>query len=319
MDAYHVREETQPHYNDLISAIDEDGHLTEDQLFGVKTMIFNIKTTPGITLAKLAADNVGAMIWEIPEDLKKFLRHVNKTDNRSHVTESDLEGDLNKGLFLGATVISQYSNAPIELACDIPGLVPNEITSYGRHNWTVPANCPFTMVNRNIFDPNDMFSKWMYEHNQKCDLKTLDEHIDLNYDKNKQFGVMQSHGVGWRVLKPNLAKPEFQQAMESIYSQNKHVFEEEHINHLVRVPYEICEAVKEKIAEPLRSIEARYTNFNTMHAKLTRADKEPWDSIKGLAVDSIIYGEENVGYEMDQKLNQPFEAGLKLECKFILN
>lgn len=312
-------DETQPHYSDLLSTLDEHGHLTESDLFGVQTKIFDITTPMGVTLEKLASDNNGAMIWELPTELKQLLRHVNKTDNRSHVTEADLEGELTKGLFLNATVISQYSSAPIRLAVDIPGLVPQVYSTHGRHNWIIPANCPFTKIDRSIFEPDNMFTRWMYEHDQKCNLKTLNDHIRLDHDKNKQFAVMSSHGVGWTVLKKNLIKPEFFQEKEAIIAKNRHVFEEEHINHLVQVPYDLAEAVYESIAEPLRKIDARYTNFDTLHARITRLDRQPWNSIKGLAMDTITYGEGNVGYELDQKLHQPFEAGVSLEVKYVLN
>jgi hypothetical protein len=85
------------------------------------------------------------------------------------------------------------------------------------------------------------------------------------------------------------------------------------------VPFEVAEAVFESIAEPLRAIDSRYTNFDTLHAKITRVDKQPWNSIKGLATDAVTYGEGNVGYELDQKLHQPFEAGVSLEVKYVLN
>lgn len=320
MDSFYIEdraEETQPAYTDLL--LGDNEHIREDEMFGVQTKIFNIRTPPGITLEKLAADNNGAIIWELPTELKQLLRHVTKTDNRTNVSEGDLEGKLSKALFLGASVISHYNTAPIDVAIDIPGLVPTVYGSNGRHNWVIPHNCPYTVIKTSIFEPDNIFTKFMYEHNMKCNIETLKEHIRLDHDKNKQNAVMLAHGVGWTVLKKNLDKPDFADLRETIMRTNKHVFEEQHINHLVQVPYDIAEAVFESIAEPLRKIEARYTDFDTIHAKITREDKQPWNSIKGMASDAITYGEDNVGYELDQKLHQPWAASAAIEVKFILD
>jgi hypothetical protein len=322
MDSYYNIEQEQvpeqPAYKDLITTIDENGHLTEADLYGVQTKIFNITMPDGVTLEQLQVNNKSGAYWEIPTEMKNMLKHVKKIQNRTHASEEDLEGDVSKALFLGATVISHYNNGPIDLAIDIDGLVPTVFTDKGRHNWVIPANCS-EVIKESIFEPNNYFTRFMYEHNQKCDLKTLNDHIRLDYDPKKQIATMDSLGVGWAVLTKNLHKPSFAEIAGDIRAKNQHIFENPNEQHIAVVPYEVASVIHDAIAEPLREIEKSYTDFYNLRARWTRADKEPWNSIKGLVKDAMVFGNDSVAFEQDQKLSTPIKAGLKLKVKYVLN
>jgi len=309
--------------NAIVSgAIDPEGHLQAEDLWGVQTKRFFITTPEGATLEKLAANAKNGVNWEVPQEMKQLLRQVNKAQNRSTVSEDDLDGSLNKALFVGATVVSYNSDCPKHLALDIPGLVPTVYTNTGRHNFVVPANCGNTVVKQSIFEPDNYFTRYMYEHNQKCDLKTLDRHIRFDFDPTKQFAVMDTHGVGWKVLLNNLVNPDSQiaSAYDAIWAKNEHILTNpDPINsQLAQVPYDVAKVVYDSIASPLKEIEKAYVDFDNWKPKFAPANGEAWNSINGLVKDSTVFGTDSSAFETEAKLNTPFNAAVEVELKYVL-
>jgi len=303
-------------------AIDPEGHLQAEDLWGVQTKRFFITTPEGATLEKLAANAKNGVNWEIPQEMKQLLRQVNKSQNRSLVSAKDLDGSLNKALFVGANVISYNSDCPKNLALDIPGLVPTVYTNTGRHNFVVPANCGNTVVKQSIFEPDNYFTRYMYEHNQKCDLKTLDQQIRFDMDPQKQYAVMNTHGVGWKVLLNNMVDPESQiaGAYDAICAKNEHIMTNpDPVNaQLAQVPYDVAKLVYDSIAKPLKEIEKAYVDFDNWRPKFTPANGEAWNSINGLVKDSTVFGTDSSAFETEAKLNTPFNAAVEVELKYVL-
>jgi len=308
---------------DYAGAAVVDEHLKEDDLHGVTTKIFSISTPEGATLEQLAANAKNGLYWEMPAELKTLLKQNTKTINRSNVSEKDLDGDLGKALFLSAKVISYYSNCPKRLAVDIPGLVPTVYTSSARHNWVIPANCQNTVIGQSIMDPENKYTRFMYQHNQKCNLKTLERHIRFDIDHNGQVAGMDSKGIGWKVLTDNLMRMDspYADALEGILAKNRHIFEnpDSPYSQIAQVPMAIAREIFDEIAAPLKQIEKAYTDFNTWKVRFRPADMKPWNAIDGLARDSVVYGADHVGFEVEAKLNTPFSAGLDLQISYVLN
>lgn len=316
MDSYYT--ETQPQYAESRVDIDENGHLTSDIMYGVQTKILDVSLT-GVTLEQLAVDAKKGFVWQIPEEVKESFRHVTTLSNRANATADQREGELANGLFLEAEIISHYNDSPVRLAVDIEGLVPNCITDKGKHNWVIPSYCG-EVIKESIFSPNNIFTKFMYEHNRKCDLKTLQQHIRLDIDPTKQFAYMDSKGVGWQVLTKQMAiNPEFADLGLEIKEMNKHIFDQPEAQHLAKVPYEIGEGILEQIAAPLKEIQKSYFNFNKFAIRFSRADKEVWNSVSGLVKDANVFGNDQVAFEQEQKTNTPINAGFKLRVKYVLD
>lgn len=307
----------------ISGAIDPEGHLQAEDLWGVQTKVFDITTPEGATLEQLAANAKNGLYWEVPEEMKKLLKQVNKAQNRTNVTESDLDGDLNKALFVSANVISYQSDCPKRLAVDIPGLVPTVYTSSGRHNFVIPAHCGNTVVKQSIFEPDNYFTKYMYAHNQKCDLKTLKQHIRFDIDPTKQFAAMNTHGVGWKVLLDNLSNPDspLASAYDAIVAKNEHIMSnlDSPYSQLAQVPYQVAEAVYDSIAAPLKEIEKAYVDFENWKVKFSPANKESWNSVNGLVKEATVFGTDSSNFEVEAKLNTPFTAGIQVEIKYVLN
>lgn len=309
-----LEDEVQPAYADAPVE-----HIRQEKLFGVQRKIFFITTPEGATLEQLAASAKNGIEWTLPQEMKTLLKQVNKTTNRSVASEKDLEGDLGKALFLSAKVISNWSDAPKMLDFNIPGLVPTGHTATGRASWVIPPNCPFTVVNQCIFEPDSIFTEFMYKHQQKCDSKTLDKHIRMNIDPNKQFCEMESKGVGWKVLTDNIDR--YAEDFEAIYAKNQHIFDnpESPYNQIAQVPYHIGKEVYEDIAGPIRDIEKSLIDFNTWKVKITPSNKRGWSDTNGLIRDAIAFGADTIGSEVEARLNTPFSAGIALELAYVLN
>lgn len=323
---YYYDDEDQPQFGQssapVAGAIDENGHLQAQDLWGVQTRIFNISLPTGVTLETLQAKHKNGVYWEMPSELKQSLRQVNKLRNRTNATDEELVGDLGKFLFLSAEVISEKSNSPKDLAVDIPGLVPTNYTSNGRHNWVIEAgNGNPVVLNENIFEPDNYFTKQMYEHEQKCDLKTLATHINLNHDPEKQIATMETQGVGWKVLTDNMAAGRFADCAAAIYENNKHVFEEGNTDrsYLAKVPYDIAEEIYEAIATPLKEIEKSYTDINTFRVRFSPADGEAWTHSAGLIQESYGFDSDSKGYEKETLANKPIQASIRLRVKYVLS
>ena len=301
---------------------EEDNHVDIKDVWGSETKIFHIKTPTGATLEQLASNASGGVRWTIPKELKNLLRHVNKRTNRSNVSDKDLDGDLGKTLFLTANVIRDYSNCPKDLSVNIDDFVPTVFGDNGNSTWVIPAgNGQVNKVKQNILNPSNIFTRYMLEHDQKCSLKDLNNHINLNQDPNKQVAGMSSKGVGWKVLVDNLNDPEsdYASAREGIIAQNRHIFEnaDSFYNQIALVPYSIASDIYDAIAAPLKAIEKSYVNMNKWGATIKPEDGLAWNSHVGLSIDSAAYGADSTGNEVETRLNTPFKAGLFLEVKLM--
>lgn len=303
----------------ISGGIDSDGHLQTQDLYGVMTRIFSVKTPAGATLESLATSHKEGVFWEMPADLKNMLKHVNKTQGRTTATEKDRFGALNKGLILKARVISYRSDCPKDLGVQIPGLVPTVFTDTGRFNLVIPAKCGNTVVKQDISEPDNVFSRYMYETNQKCNLKTLQNTVRLDVDPNKQHGLIATKSFPWKVLSDNLNMPQgpFEEHLEEIYQQNQHIFSNPDSQHVqyAKVPYEVAERIHSAIAEPLKQIEASYTNFDKFRIKFTPADGRPWNDPQGLIGESAAFGAQASGFEQEANLNTPINASFQIEMK----
>jgi len=328
-----IEDEAQPGYVDapqfeqsnasIAGRIDEDGHIQAQELWGVQKRTFRMETPEDMTLEKLSACAKNGYLWQMPAEQKLFLKQVGKMTNRSEVSDKDLHGDLDKALFLSAKIVGFWNDSPKPIALDIGGLMPTVHTSTGRHTYVInPTGGAFTVINKNIMEPDNVFTKHMYSHNQKCNLNTLKKQIRLDHDPEKQVALMESLGVGWKVLLDNLRTEDspFASALDTIYTKNRHIIEQPDLEHsqLAVVPYQIAQQVYEAIAAPLKEIERSYINFSSWKVKFSPANKQAWNSISGLAKDSVVYGVDSAEVEVQNKLNTPFSSGVEVELEYIL-
>lgn len=320
-DSYGQREQRQPAYDELFSMAQED-QLTTNDMYGVQTAYWDITLDMGITLEKLQRDHYDGYIWQLPEESAKEMRHNTRVQDRINATEEDLDGDHKKGLILAAEVVSHWNNSKVPLSVDIDSLLPRTWNRTKRTNWTIQANCPQGQVfnNMNIFDPNGFFTRRMYEKKQRYNMNTLNDDIKLEYDRNKQWVAMPTRGVGWEKVLLNWNNPAFETEMQMIRKKNPHIDPKTSMEHeqVALVPYELGEAIHERLAEPLKVVEKSYTDLSKTRTTFTRADGEEWNSLKGLIGDAQSYGKDSIGVEVKHNLYKPIDAGLKLKLQYVL-
>lgn len=303
--------------------IDPEGHIQAEKLWGVQTKVIDITTPDGMTLEKAAAAHKNGIFFEVPEEQKRFLKMVTRSTNRTNVGEEDVDGDLRKALFVGAKVLSFHSDCPKKLNLDIPGLVPRWTTDKGRTNVAVPAHSGFQVLNYGIFDPDNYFTEWMYQHNQKCSLKSLEQQVRFDIDPTGQTAAINTHSVAWKVLCDNLFNPasKIAGAMESVYAKNRSIFEnpDSRYSQLAQVPAPVAREVFDSIAAPLKEIEKAYVDFNDWRPRWTPANKEAWNSTNGLVKEATVFGKDSSEAEIEAKLNTPWSVGVQLEIQYILD
>ncbi len=307
----------------IAGQIDENGHLQANDMWGVQTRSFRMCTPDDMTLEKLAASAKNGYLWQMPAEEKKYLKQVGKMTNRSDVSDKDLHGDLDKALFLTATIVGFWNESTKPIALDIGGLMPTMHTSTGRHTYVInPTGGAFTVINKSIMEPDNLFTKHMYEHNQKCDLTTLKRHIRLEHDPEKQVALMDSNGIGWKVLVDNMRSEDspFASALDTIYAKNPQLFDQPETEHTqwAVVPYAIAQQVYDAIAAPLNNIEKSYINLSTWKVKFSPANKQAWNSISGLAKESVVYGTDSTDVEVQSKLHTPFSCGVEVVLSYVL-
>lgn len=304
--------------------IDAEGHLQVQDFEGSEMRMLDIGLPANMTLERLQREHPNGYMWEMPKELRNTMRAVQKTRNRTHATDEDLAGDLGKMLILGAEVVSERSNAPIDIGVDIPGMVPVVNNGVDRFNWIIDAgNGNTASVGRHIFVPDNLFSKLMYKRGQRCDMATLKRHINLEADPQKRVAHMETKGVGWHILMTNLEQDNnaFMDAQDSILAMNEHIFNAGETEHsmVAKVPYHVGEQVFEAIAEQLRENEKSYVNLNNFRVCLRPANGQAWDNGDYLISESYGFDQASKGAEKATELVRPIQAKLRLQLQYVLD
>jgi len=305
----------------FIGGIDDEGHLKVDDMYGVQTKTFFIRTPPGATLESLQANHKDGYFWNISPQISGYLRHVGKSVGRKDASEKDRHGVLSKALLLAADILHFQSNCPKDLSIDAPGLVPSYISETGRHTFVIPAHSN-GVINQNICQPDNLITKDAYEKNEICSVKTLQNAIRFDIDPNKQTAHITTNTFPFQILCNNMNDPNgaYYDIAEAIYAKNKQVFSElSNPGHkMVVVPAEIGKNLYDTLAQPLKDLEKRYVDLGNYKVKISPADGKAWNHVDGLIGESAVFGAESTGFEREQKLNTPISAYAAIQIKYVL-
>jgi hypothetical protein len=137
---------------------EENEHLRAENLYGTEKITF-VMTIEG-SLADFAK-NPSLATWKLPADAQQFLRRVPTNVNRTHASKEDRAGNLARGISLKTHVIAAGNEFPLNFGVDVPGLVPKELTTHGRHNYVLPKNTQSTLgIREDISGPDSVFTEW---------------------------------------------------------------------------------------------------------------------------------------------------------------
>jgi hypothetical protein len=293
-------------------------HLPADKLEGVRNITLHVALPEGSTLESLQKNYKDGYYWAPPAHVLDKLRHITSMQNRANPSEKDYEGSIRKMLIVGAEVMTENRDTPKEIAIDIPGLVPEYATDTGLHNWVIDKGHGTLSIGQSIFNPDNMFTEEMYNQLAKCDLKALKNHINLGADSNKQFALMETQGVGWKVMTSNWSN--FSDFHEAVVKHNPQMFDGsvQNVSFMAKVPYALAEELHNAISEPIKNIEKSLVDFSKFRIKLSPANGQAWNHDEGLIRETMGLDAESKEYERTTESHRPISASVRLNLKYTL-
>jgi len=97
----------------------------------------------------------------------------------------------------------------MSIGLNIPGLVPQVYDRSRRYNWILERNTPTQMVNHDIFEPDNVFTKFMYEKLQKLDNESLAQQVRFDVDPTGKHALVDPNGFVWQVMMNNVYQGNF--------------------------------------------------------------------------------------------------------------
>jgi len=298
----------------IAGQIDTDGHLQSKDLYGVQKKTF-FMTISG-SLEQIAA-NQARTKWNMSNDIQKQLKQVTTATNRARAADEHLVGDLSKAVMLQATVLEQSNDFPIPIGVNIPGLVPSVYTKDNRYCWVINKNTPTTALQQSIFEPDNVFTRYMYEKLQKLDVETLKEQVRFDIDPSGKNAVFDPNGFAWDVLMKNVYQGKFPGAEDYLMNLDAQVANNPR-SFRPEVPTDIAREVYDAIEAPLRDIEESFVDLRKLNATFERADGEHWNSFGGLIGAAAGLDKDSETYMREHTLATPYSATLKVQVEYIM-
>jgi len=299
----------------IAGEIDDQGHLQAEDLYGVQRKTFNM-TCSG-SLEQLAANGKKAL-WQMSPDMQSLLRQVTSTTNRSKAGNDDLTGDLGKAVLLQATILQERNSFPVPLGLSIPGMVPQVYGQNKRYNWILEPDTKTIPVNQSIFEPDNVFTKYMYSNLQKLDVASLEKQVRFDVDPTGQNALMDQNGIAYDVLMKNVCNRKFDdETTEHLLNVDASIQENQY-SMGVPVPTEIAQQICEAIRKPLETIEKSFVDMRKLHGRFERADGEHWNSFSGLIGEAAGMDADSKGFLKEHALTSVYSAAVKVQIEYIV-
>ena len=306
--------------------IDEEGHLQAKDLWGVQKRLLHVSMPVGSTLESLQQNHRNGVYWDLGEEFKQNMRQIVSSRNRKNAGAEERAGDTAKMLIVGAKFISHTNDSKKAFGLDIPGLVREAGDGQNMYNYIVSATMgnPCNLGIR-LENPDNMFTRTMYEQKQKMDLQTLKRAINRENPANPKIALMPTNMVGWKVLVQNM-EPDgaFADVAETILQMNEPIFQDiangVERDHYAQVPIDTANVVFDAIAEPLKKFEASYVNLDEFRIKWVPADGQAWTHSNGLINETAGRGfAGGEGAEKSSEISRPINASVYLQLEYILD
>lgn len=295
--------------------IDNQGHLQAEDLYGVQTKIFTVRCQGSL---EQLASNPAKATWKLSPEMQKLLRQVTTTTNRSKADEDQLVGDLSKAVILQSTVLQERSDYPIPIGLSIPGMVPQVYDSNSRYNWIVEKETPTTTVNQTLFEPDNLFTKYMYEKLEKLDIESLNNQIRFEKDPNAPHALMDPNGFAWQIMMKNVYQGNFPGVEQDLLEIHDSVQNNRNRAVFVKVPVDVAREVHAAIEQPLKSIESSFVDMRKFTCTFERADNQHWNSTQGLIGAAAAADQDTKNYLKANALNNEYSASVKIMIKYIV-
>jgi hypothetical protein len=295
-------------------AIDPESHLQAKDLYGVQTKIFNMSING--SLEQLGADQNKAT-WKMDPAMQNLLRQVVTPHNRTNATDENLAGDIGKTVILHAKILQERNDFPVTIGLNIPALVPQVYDKSRRYNWILERNTPTTVINQDIFEPDNVFTKYMYEKLQKLDVESLGQQVRFDVDPTGRHALVDPNGFVWQVMMNNVYQGNFGEAGNSLMQIDAELRDAPY-TFGARVPADIAREVVDAIKEPLQKIEQSFVDMRTLQASFERVDGQAWNSFNNLIGEAAGMDADSKGYLKEHALNTQYNASVKLLIQYIV-
>lgn len=294
--------------------LDQDGHLQVEDLYGVQTIRFTASVRASL---EELANNPQKAVWRLPSEAQRFLQKVTSKVNRTNATKDDLIGDPSRAILLKASVKQIRNQFPIDWGLDINGLMPNHLTSHGRHNFVLYSNTAPTQCDVNIFEPESIFNKLDYSKYGKLTPEALKREIMLPEDKQEQFADIKVGGIAWDLLIRNAANDHYvPEVADELLKLNEQLVNQP-FTRKVQVPVEIGKELYDGISAPLAKIDQSFVDMRKTQVRFSRLDGEPLNSFNGLVGDAVGLGADDGEQLQKHHLATPYQADVDLEIQYV--
>lgn len=297
-------------------------HVKAEDFYVVERRIIDAGLPVGMTLARLAREHPDGYRFTLPAHLRKHMRSIAATTNRANASDEDLEGDEGRLLIVKARLISERSNAPIDIGMEIDGMVPRTLNDHDRFAWTIDAGIGHKVtVNEEIFEADNICTKEAFARNQVYNMDTLKRGIVLDADPKNGLATMDTNNIGWALLMKNMALGKLHDVRDTIEALNEHIWnapESEH-GYVAKVPRAVAEDVYEAAKSKVGEMEKAYTNIHSWGITFKPANGQAWDDPSYLVSESNGFNQKSKNSEVNAELHRGLQTKAKLELIFVVD
>jgi hypothetical protein len=301
---------------DIAGGIDEEGHLQESDLWGVQTKIFDISFSG--SMEQFATDP-RLTVFKLGSNMTPHLKHVTAMHNRDKARTEDREGNPAKAIILNAQVVEQHNDFPVKLGIKIKHLVPM-VLGKNANNWSLNPYCPTQTVGKHaghIFEPANIFKRFMYEKLDRLDTAKLAKEIRLDQAEDG-YVPYRTDGISWRLLQQNVYDDVFPHFTEQFYDIEDELEASRRRRFKVDIPQDVASTMYKAIEAPLKEFEKSYVDLNDFNAVLLRDDGEAFNSTAGLIGEAYGSDADSRDEESSHNVTRVSHAGIKLKLSYVL-
>lgn len=309
---YYMEDGSEQLVGDAAMLEEEDGHLRVDDLWGTQTVrvLYSVTAAP-----EDLANNPELAVVKIPEQGYRHLKKVTTTTNRSAATSADLTGDLARAIVLSAKVTQARNTFDRTIGVDISGMMPTCVTGNGCHNFVLLGKMAPTVMDKEIFEPDSIFSQHDYVKYGKLSHAGLARDLVLAKDGKSPADIVIG-SVAWNVLVNNAKDGRYDDALvdelaDAEYNAGNSLLRK------AQLPHEIASELFEAIKAPLDTIDQSFHDMRKTNARFLPVDGKGWNSFETMVGDGIGLASDD-GLALEKHvLNTPCTAEVEVEYTFV--
>lgn len=267
---------------------DDGAHLTVDQFSKAQTSFLDIEFCGS---PEEFQSGKASRIWKLQPQVTRHFKQITTISNRKNATTKDVAGNLNRCIPLAMTVLQQQNTLPFPVNVDIEGVLPLNLSKYGRANWRIPPDTATMRVKQPIFEPNNIITEWMYNNWRECSVESLAD--DIKHFREQGYSTINVDSLPYVVLVKNLSDHRWDD-LKPASEHAQAIINAALTQKVVSVRPEIAEEIESALREPLSKMAESFVDLENFTAQMSRGDGQPaFNSFKG------IHGE-LVGSEIDE-------------------